>query len=184
MNNGIGFRTYLDMVLMTNACKNMRWEFVCKELKKLSLNNFAEICMRLCEIWFDIEMPLISKTINDSFVIEVTRKTIVDGVFGFENDDNKGAVTAKDIRRYGKPYYIGALIKTISLLFPSYSNMELIPWYSFIKGRPWLLPIAWVYRWYYCLIKKTSHSLQLISQPYIKKTQIDKRQIYLSQWGL
>ena len=39
----------------------------------------------------------------------------------------------------------------LRLLFPPYNKMKNIPYIKFIENRPWLLPIAWIYRLFYNL---------------------------------
>ena len=69
-------------------------------------------------------------------------------------------------------------------LFPPYEEMQLIPWYKFVDGRPWLLPAAWIYRWGYCLIKKKDESMDKLLRPYKAKDKIEERIGYINHWGL
>lgn len=70
---------------------------------------------------------------------------------------------------------------TLYKLFPPYGDMQLIPWYSFVDGRPWLLPVAWIYRLFYCLRHKSGHSMALLEEPYTcRREGIKERQAMLS----
>ena len=185
VNNGSGFRAYLDMVLMCRACADrLDWEWIKEELKKLKLLDFTKTCFSLCERWFGVEMPLSDKAPDEEFLRDVTQKTFEDGIFGLENRANARAGAAKDIKRYGNNYYTGAVKRVLKKLFPPYSDMQLVSWYSFVDGHPWLLPFAWIYRWFYCLFRKSKHSMALLTEPFAKKEEVEARETYLEKWGL
>ena len=129
-------------------------------------------------------MPFRLKDPDPAFIREVTAKMFRDGLFGLENEENRTAHSAKVIRKEGGPYLAAAFLTTVRLLFPPYDDMRLVPWYSWLDVRPWLLPFAWAYRWFYCLFHKTSRSRELLLEPYEKKEAIHQREEYLSRWGL
>ena len=62
--------------------------------------------------------------------------------------------------------------------------MQLIPWYAFVDGRPWLLPAAWVYRWGYCLAHKRKHGTALLAEPFTKRETVERRERLIRDWGL
>lgn len=183
MNRGNGFRFFLDLAFFCRTQK-LNWEWVRGELEKLQLLEFTKTCFTLCHRWFGAEMPLPDREISEAFFREITEKTFRDGLFGFHNQDNQMGGSAKAIRRSGLPYWLSTLKLTIHRLFPPYRDMQLIPWYSFVDGRPWLLPVAWVYRFFYCLRHKAGHSRSLLEEPYLHREAIERRQEMLSQWGL
>lgn len=184
INNGSGFRAYLDMVMFTRNNDHLDWEWIREELKKMNLLQFTETCFALCERWFDVKMPLPHKELDESFFEEITEKAFNDGTFGLENKANEGAHSAKEIKRDDKGYWYTAIRLTLHLLFPPYRDIILAPWYSFVKGRPYLLPIAWVYRWFYCIIHKFRYSVGRLSEPFIKRKKIEERESYIKDWGL
>ena len=183
INNGSGFRAYIDMVMMAQKC-NIDWDWVAEELKKMQLLNFTETCFALCEKWFNVKMPLKHKELDDAFFNEITEKTFNDGVFGLENKENEGAHSAKEITRDRKGYWFTAIRLTLKILFPPYNDMILAPWYSWLKGKPWLLPIAWVYKWFYCATHKLGYSLKRLAEPFKIREKIEKRENYIKDWGL
>ena len=185
INNGMGFRYYLDMIFFSKGIKNSKdWEKIANELEKLQLLDFTRKCFALCEKWMSVKMPLGSLPLENSFYEQITEKTFNDGTFGLHNSQNKGANSAKAISVENRNYLGNALKLTIHRLFPPYRDMQLIPWYSFIDGKPWLLPIAWVYRWIYCLINKFQHGYNLLMEPFLQKERIKKRESYIRKWGL
>ena len=189
INNGMGFRAFLDMVFF---CRNAEaiegkapnWEWITEELKKLQLYEFTCICFSLCEYWFDVSMPFRKDKLDPSFADGITRKMFRDGIFGLRNDENAASRSAKEIKRAKTPYYVTALKLTVKRLFPPYEDMQLIPWYAWVDGKPWLTPAAWVYRWFSCLTHKRKTARNLLFEPYQKKDQIEEREDYLGKWGL
>ena len=183
INKGAGFRAYLDMVMFAKKA-DLDWEWIAEELKRMHLFEFTQTCFALCEEWFKVKMPLAHKKLDPVFYESITAKTFNDGVFGLENTENEGAHTAKEIRREQKGYWITALRLTLNLLFPPYQDLVLIPWYSLIRGRPWLLPVIWIYRWFYCLTHKFTESITRITEPFRIRKKIEKREDYIRSWGL
>ena len=185
VSNGMGFRAFLDMVFMARACADkLDWAWLEKELDKMKLLAFTRTCFALCERWFGVKMPLDPGKLDEGFFEEATGKIFQDGVFGLDNEANEGAGSAKEIRRSTLPYGVTALQLTIKKLFPPYEDMQLIPWYSFVDGRPWLLPAAWVYRWGYCLVHKRKTGSAKLTEPFMKKDMIEKREELIQSWGL
>ena len=185
INNGSGFRAYLDMVMLVkNYRDKMNWVWIEDELRKMQLLSFAKTCFALCERWFNVSMPIEHGDLDETFFETVTHKTFQDGVFGLDNLQNEASHSAKEIKRSRYPYWITALKITVHHLFPPYSDLQLIPWYSFIDGRPYLLPFAWIYRWWYCLLYKRKSALLLLTEPFTKKQVIEKRKELIYNWGL
>lgn len=184
-NNGMGFRAFLDLVFMIQKAGNrLDWQWIRQELEKLKLLAFTKTCFAFCQRWFDAEMPVESAALDGDFYAEVTAKMFNDGIFGLENRQNLAAHSAKEIKRSKNSYWLTAIRLTLHRVFPSYRDMQLVPWYRFVDGRPWLLPAAWVYRWFYTAAHKFEHSKNLLLEPYNKREVIEKREKMISSWGL
>ncbi len=185
INNGSGFRAYLDMVTICSAKgSEMNWDQIRCELEKMGLLEFTKTCFSLCESWFGVQMPLGTVKLENNFYQMITEKSFTDGVFGLHNTENQGAKAAKEITHTGKPYLTSSLKLTIQKIFPPYRDMQLIPWYAWVDGKPWLLPAAWIYRWGYCLVNKRKHTADLLTEPFAKRSEIEKRQELIRNWGL
>ena len=154
------------------------------QLGQLKLLNFARTCFALCEAWFGVDLPIPSDPLDESFFTYTTDKLFRDGIFGLTNEQNEAAHTAKELKHAAAPYWVGAAKLTLRNLFPPYRDMQLIPWYRFVDGRPWLMPAAWVYRWGYCLTHKGSASVELLSEPFARRETVEERQRYIQDWGL
>lgn len=185
INKGMGFRAYLDLIFFCQANKEkLDWNWICTELEKLELFAFTETCFAFCKAWFDYAPPIAISELDQAFYSFVTEKLFQDGTFGLENTQNEAANSAKEIAHSGTSYALGALGVMRKRLFPPYEDMQLIPWYSFVDGRPWLLPAAWVYRWGYCLLHKRKQGQDLLTEPVKKKGIIEKRSQLMQDWGL
>lgn len=184
-NKGSGFRPYLDMVLTARQwADRLDWTWIARELEELRLLEFTRVCFGLCERWFGVKMPLEGAERPEEFWIAATEKSFSDGVFGLANAENAGAKSARELKRSHRPRWLATLLLTLRKLFPPYEDLQLIPWYSFVDGRPWLTPAAWIYRWGYCLVHKRKHGAALLAEPFVKKDVIAKREKWLRQWGL
>ena len=182
---GSGFRPYLDMVLTARHwADRLDWPWIARELDELRLLDFTKVCFALCERWFGVKMPLDGARRPEEFWAAATAKCFSDGLFGLQNKENAGSISAREFRRSHLPRWLAALSLTIRKLFPSYENLQLIRRYSFVDGRPWLMPAAWIYRWGYCMVHKRKHSTALLAEPFVKKNAIARREEWLRQWGL
>ena len=185
INNGIGFRAFLDLVFTyQNNSVQMDWNWIREELAKIKLLHFTEICLTFCNKWFGLESPIPIGIIDNEFFLFATDKIFRDGVFGLENEQNTASDSAKEITYYKGPYWSSAIKLTLHRLFPPYKDMQLVSWYSFVDGRPWLLPVAWAYRWGYILIHKKKYGEERILEPIRKKEIIEDRQRLMREWGL
>lgn len=183
LDAGCGFRNYMDLVLMSRA-EELDLAWIEAELRKMGLRKFAGVCFALCEHWFDVKMPLAAQSLDGEFLRVATEKTIRDGAFGLENQDNENSAAAKEVKRENGPYWRAAARLVLRSLFPAYRDMQLIPAYSFVDGRPWLLPAAWIYRFWYCLRKKLRHSLRKLLAPLARRQKILTRKELMDRWGL
>ena len=184
INKGIGFRAFLDILFMAQKEKDLQWGWITGELERLKLLGFTETCFAFCKRWFDVDLPLPAGELDDNFFAEITAKTFRDGTFGLHNMQNEAAHSAKEIHRAKQAYWKTALVLTWNKLFPSYEDMQLIPWYRFVDGRPWLLPLAWVYRWFYVLTHKFKYGKKLLVEPFAKRDLIEKRNQLINTWKL
>lgn len=183
INKGMGFRAFLDMVFFSKNA-DADWNKIIELLKEIKLYEFTANCFSLCEKWFGVTMPFHNGVPDMEFLDSVTEKIFLDGIFGFDNEDNLTGYSAKMIRRSDKSYTSTAVEMTLHRIFPPYRDMQLIPWYSWVDGKPWLLPAAWIYRWGYCLFNKRKEGTDLLLLPYQKKKEIEEREEYLKKWGL
>lgn len=177
---GVGFRQFYDLaVLAKRAEEQLDWVWICTELTNIHLLQFAQTCMTFCKRWFNVSCPLAVGQFSEEFYEAATQKIFANGVFGFGDDENKENANLNALRDSGK-------IKTIvSRIFPSYKIIRNVPYYSFVKGKPWLLPVVWLYRLFRSLIYgKGADGVKLINSAVTVDKALAERETVLRQWGL
>jgi len=186
MNKGIGLRAYLDIVFFVKKAKgNIDWKWVEEQLKEVKLYDFSLRFFDLCRRWFGVTMPLAKQPVSEKFYEEATNKAIADGTFGVYNKEaNKDSLVTKKIINSNEPKWKAALKMTFFGIFPTYNQLRVVKWYSFIDGKPWLLPAAWAYRFYRQLFEDIPYKINKTLTPVIHAKRIEKRQEYLDDWGL
>ena len=106
------------------------------------------------------------------------------GVFGFDDKDNKFNGTVNKLRRIRGPRWLGRMVMIAERLFPGYTFLCSGSSYSFLKGRPFLLPAAWMYRFYLMLCGRTTGGEEALRQILIPADVINRREEAMREWGL
>lgn len=177
LNSGAGFRLFMDLVVVVHN-QELNWIWITEMLQKLELMKFTEVCFSLCERWFDIEMP-ISTTLEETFFEQSTEKIFRNGVFGFEDKSNSTNLVYNKVDKLGKYNTI------IGFLFPKYQDIRHVPYYSFVDNRPWLLPLAWIYRYFRALrYGKWKYGKKFILAAVTSDEKAAERNYILRKWGL
>ena len=144
---GIGFRQFFDLaVLIHRGGSRLDWARIAAEAEAVGLQPFLRTCMALCERWFGIVPPISPAPLSESLVEQVTEKTFRDGVFGFGSPENNLGLLEQGRKRSRLPLPLLKLKTSAGLLFPPYRQLIAAEKYSYLRGRPWLLPWAWVRR--------------------------------------
>ncbi len=184
INSGVGFRQFMDIVLVVkNNEINVPW--LKENLEKLELLRFTECCFYFCEKWFGVEMPFKAENISEDFFEESTLKILNDGVFGYDNSENRDntqiykMLVSKNANIYKFKYICDKV-------FPPYCVMKEVDRYSFLKKCPVLLPVAWIYRVGICIFRGSAmYDFIVKSAPVnISENDINKRNNLLNEWGL
>lgn len=135
-SSGAGIRMYLDIAFMLKKYGDiLDFEMIYRELKCIGLGKFYEIVISCVNDWFNtsvsVEVPAADKEIRDRLL----GYTLSSDLFGKTRDHS-----VIKLRNSEKPK-MSAIIQT---LFPDAETLE--KRYTFIKGKKWLLPAAWVVR--------------------------------------
>ena len=182
---GIGFRQFLDLVVVIQNIE-LDWQIIQRELTSLGLWEFALTCLAFCQRWFDVTLPVAGKAIDDDLYEASTQKLFADGVFGRQNKENKElASTLAESHYAGKSVRMSKFSRKWKQLFPAYGVLKEVPCCAFLEGRPYLLPVAWIWRFIYKVFveKRTKYALEVL-QASADDGQVKKRMDYLKQWGL
>lgn len=176
--SGIGIRQFMDIATVTKNNKDLDWSWIETELKELDLWSFSQKVFDLNHRWFGIDSPLPINPVDEDFYKEATVELCLGGVFGhMENNARKVAVNGKNHPK------LTMLMRAWKMVFVPYHNMILMPQYSFLIGKPYLLPVAWIYRGWLTIkkggIKKTT---QRISSNFVSQNEIEGQKEYINKW--
>ena len=182
--NGIGFRQFMDIAVASQAAPNLNWSVIETDLRKIGLWEFALKAFAFCFIWFDIEPPVKTQPLDEDFYEESTAFVFKNGVFGYDNEHHYEHAIERQIRASGKTKVIGKIKIVLRDVFIPYDEMIELQYCSFIKGRKYLLPAAWVYRIFYVLRKKRYQFETKRSLLFDSEKIINRHRNLMKRWGL
>ena len=182
MNYGVGFRMFYDIALMSKNENGLKWKWIIERLNDTGLLEFALTCFSLIYRWFGVLVPAEMKQLSETFYMQVTKNTFDNGVFGFDNLNNKSNA-AVNVARNSRNYYLGMLKSAVDFVFPPYNSLLTYNPYRFVKGKPYLVPIAWIYRFYRGFPKRKLGK-HWLAMKFVSKKTIIERDDYLKKWGL
>ncbi len=134
---GAGIRMYMDIALFIKANSDvLNFEKLYKDFKELHLEQFFKTVTLACCEWFQIELPFEINDIKSNSTEILKEYTFNADLFGKTRD--KSVISIRNNEYASKA---SVLRET---LFPSTQKIE--ERYKFIKGRKYLLPVAWVAR--------------------------------------
>lgn len=142
-SSGAGIRMYLDIAFYIRKYRQtIDWKRFKSEIDSLKLSKFVNTVFTAVQEWFGIASPIPLEKIDYVFLERFLTFTLNGGVFGFE--DKSSALT-----QLRKNTSEGSVNRTSTLLnraFPPVKKLEAR--YTYLKTKPWLLPAAWMHRFY------------------------------------
>ena len=182
MNSGAGYRHFMDLAIVAKKT-DIDWEWLKRYLKITGMFKFARKCYGFIDQWFGIRVP-ISEKIDDEFYEDATQRIFRDGVFGFDNPENRENMVINQIRNKRLPK-IGMIKMALHNIFPSRNELRQNDQYKYLNVHPALLPIAWIHR----MIRgnnseKRKSMSKAIKRTFITNEKIDERRDMLMKWGL
>lgn len=184
MNSGIGFRQFMDLAVMAVKEQSLNWIWIHEKLQELDLLKFASTCFGLIKMWFGIMIPN-EILLPDEAFFEIATETIMhNGIFGFNNVDNRGNIQVNIIRENRNRYpLLPVASNAISTFFPRYDELRKNRHYRFVDGKPLLTPIAWVYRVGRGLdgVMRGKKKMPIVVP---SKKKLTTRDEFLNNWGL
>lgn len=136
---GAGIKLILDLAFMLKY-GNTDLQKALTELDAFGLGRFAREILSVCFKWYGAGIAFnsdVSKTEN--FLVSY-------GAFGGSERNSSAVIARRDIEN-GKS--TSSVLLKLRLAFPSYERLKNIPYIKFINGKPWLTPLAWIYRFFY-----------------------------------
>ena len=181
---GVGFRQFYDFaVLAKNAKDVFDWDQIRQELRKINLLSFTEVCFALCQKWFKVAPPFEVPKLPKGFAREAAEEICQNGVFGEEREAVTIALN-KHMTGSAKHGYLAAQgARFLQRAFPSYEEMTLYPQYRFLVGRRFLMPIAWIYRFFRNMFRKEKWK-KLEEETSVSEEAFNERNRSLERWGL
>lgn len=170
---GIGIRHAVDIYIYMETHYDLDMDYVNRAFKQLGIDRFfANIC-KMLDVWFgEAECDEISEFL--------TNKIFENGAYGTSHTSKKSQAL---VLSKGTDVKGAKRKKMLSLICPTYKNM--CPAYPWIKGRPLLLPVAWIYRIIKVLLfKRDRIKLHRNDIKSINKDNIDSYQAELNVVGL
>lgn len=134
---GAGIRMYMDIALfLKENSGTLDFEKIYEDSKKLRLERFFKTVFLACSEWFEINLPFEINDINPDNLDALKKYTFGADLFGKTRD--KSVISLRNDESGSK----GSVLK--DTLFPNAKKIE--ERYKFIKGRKYLLPMAWIAR--------------------------------------
>ena len=184
MNSGVGFRQFYDIAVLTKNNNYLDWTYIEEQLIQLDLIEFSKVVLTLNETWFGVKSKLKFRQLDDLFFKRATEYIFVNGVFGFDNADNLDNVSINNARNSNNQY-LGMIKTAIRRVFPSYETLIVVPKYSFLKRKKWLLPWAWIYRLINGMNRnRIINNVNSVKSTFVSSESIEKRNEWFRQWGL
>lgn len=140
--SGAGIRMYMDIAVFIQHFGNkLDWKYIQDELKKLAFSDFANMVLTVVNVYFGVDMPITLNEIDEQVLEDFMNFTMSGGTFGFVGRDS-GLISLK--KQKSNKESISRVSAFANRLFPSAASIE--SRYTYLQGRHWLLPIAWVHR--------------------------------------
>lgn len=180
VGEGVGFRQFMDVAIVCRKCE-IDWKFVTGELKKIGLDEFASTVFAFIESWFDIAVPFKAVILSEDFYIRATEKIFADGVFGFDNGENRETALSFSMHYKGLDFKTARKQYLLGKLFPDYEAMCCLPYCNYVKKSKIFLPVAWMHRIIYRAFNRKSRSLM---KQQLSGDKVMARMDMMREWGL
>lgn len=139
---GAGVRMYLDLAaFIRHFEKELDWDFVRRELENLSLTDFAATVLAVVQDCFGVDAPLAVQSVDEDVWNALMDFTMEGGVFGHCGRDSGTNALKSGSRGKENASRLATFTKR---LLPNAKSIQTR--YTYLKRRPWLLPVAWIHR--------------------------------------
>ena len=181
---GFGTRMLMDIVVwQIRYPAGINPEIFISELNRLRILEFSKRIFELCHRMFGTKSPLPDYVMTDSTYETLRAYILKGGVFGWQNPDFIG-VDFMLARKYilNKSAVLSRLAVLLWLVFPPYAAISSVD-YTYLKGRPYLLPIAWIHRAFNKLSRSQTCTLSSV-RGIINGSHGNNLKILLCEFGL
>ncbi len=173
-STGAGVRMYLDLALMYKNEPALSETNLATEAKLLGLGDFYRAAMVLCDCWFGT--IAMDENYDIDLLAALEEYVMAAGVFGFHGR-NPAVARLRD--QQGGINRFSALCRYV---FPAYKDMKTA--YSFLNGRPILLPLVWVMRWWDGLFCRRKRAAKIFKGMFTEGDNAKASEILLQSIGI
>jgi len=179
---GVGFRFFLDIaIFLQNG--GLDWERLEKDLRSIGIWDFTKICLAFCRKWFDISVPIETEELPNDFYLDSTAQIMKNGLFGETNEKNRNSHEIYMLKKGSSTWKVW-LPMFFEVVFPSYDLIRSEPVYSYVDGKPFLMPVVWLHRFFLRFWeRKTMPQIFFIFQG-IDKQLIQEKKRFYDQWKI
>ena len=164
---GAGIRFILDLAVWQRRYE-IDYDKLFDMLEKINLTTFGKALLSVCSKWFGAGKDFGADT------EKLEEYLVSDGVFGSLKGSKSSTVSRLiQLRALGeddKALEKSSFRLKLRLAFPSYEVLRKASYIKFLDRKPFLLPLAWGYRFYYNLKKRRHHMLETIKNIDDEKT--------------
>lgn len=182
-STGAGIRMLLDLAVFWNHFEEeMDFEEVQNGLRAMRLDVFARVIFWMCNRWFGTKIHWIEEPEDD--LRETMEEYIFSGgVFGHQKRSISDVYVRKAIteKNTGKKRRQKFRVM-IRYFFPDRKRME--AFLPKVKTYPFLLPAAWIIRWYQGFFLRKEHSMQVLKGIEAGHSEAEKEYWMLKRLGL
>lgn len=147
IDHGVGLRSLLDTYIYCREKTALDWDYIFAQAEELGMADYERESRVLAQKIFGSERQTLTKTEQEMLYFYCysgaygTEKAFIDRALGYA--DRNGATKLKYLFRR---------------VFPSLHTMQLkVKW---LRKYPWLLPVAWVQRWFRGVFVKGRHTVK------------------------
>ncbi len=177
--SGAGIRMYLDIAFYLREFRNkIDWFHFQNEVHTLKIDKFVNTVFTAIEAWFEIKSPIPLSIIDYDFMDEFLTFTLSGGVFGYSGKASKLSLVRKNSLD-GKAKRVDTLRKRA---FPSVGTIKAR--YTYLEDKPWLLPVAWVHRFFKKKGTATSYLRESKELLTINKNEVIKLNEFYNKIGI
>lgn len=151
-SSGIGIIHMCDLYMYLKN-KELNFEYVCAELKKLRLYEFYLNVKNTVEAWFEDRE-------SDEITDHITEVIFNSGVYGL-HENTTVFWKIKNKREENKSLF-GKIRYYLRRVFPGCKGMKTK--YQILKKAPVLLPVFWICRWFELAFSKRDHVKNVINE--------------------
>ncbi|MBQ8165057.1 MAG: nucleotidyltransferase family protein [Clostridia bacterium] len=154
--SGAGVRMFCDIAVFLQKNKALDMIKFSSLLSSCNMALFAQNVLYICRQWFGTESPILDRgyQMSDNLLTEITEFVLNGGTFGFCGSSLEASEIRREMDRQNDSSRTAASAEKRTLFrffFPTYEKMK--KRYSFVEGKKFLMPIAYIMRFFGSIFK-------------------------------